>query len=78
MQEEDFNGYYINFNDVGTSRGFGRIITKDYVFDGVIDPYLSATFFGRVIWTKTLDSFEGDLYCMVGYTTRTCYGTYFL
>ena len=30
-------GLYMNFNNVPTSKGFGRIISKDYVFDGLID-----------------------------------------
>jgi hypothetical protein len=28
---------YMNTNDVPTSLGYGRIITKDYMFDGLID-----------------------------------------
>jgi len=28
---------YMNWNNISTSVGYGRIITKEYMFDGLID-----------------------------------------
>jgi hypothetical protein len=54
---------YINLNEVPVSLGYGRIITNDYMFDGLIDVDANQ-FFGRVIWSQSLDAYEGSLICM--------------
>jgi hypothetical protein len=69
-------GKYINWNNISTSVGYGRIITPDYMFDGLIDVE-AGKFFGRVIWSKSLDSYEGSLLCMIK-ADQTCRGTYFI
>ena len=49
---------YMNWNNVSTSLGYGRIINKNYTFDGLIDIDANQLF-GRVIWSKSLDSYDG-------------------
>jgi len=69
---------YMNWNNIFTSVGYGRIITKDYMFDGLIDIDANQ-FFGRVIWSKSLDSYEGSLICMSKTTpNQVCRGSYFI
>jgi hypothetical protein len=68
---------YMNTNDVPTSLGYGRIITKDYMFDGLIDIDANQ-FFGRVIWSQSLDVYEGSLICMSPKSNQICKGTYFI
>ena len=69
-------GKYINWNNISTSVGYGRIITQDYMFDGLIDIDANK-FFGRVIWSKSLDSYQGDLLCMIT-ANQVCRGTYYI
>jgi hypothetical protein len=69
-------GLYMNWNNVSTSVGFGRIINKDYTFDGLIDIDANQLF-GRVIWAKSLNSYDGQLICLVK-SNQVCRGSYFI